>query len=481
MATPEQAREAAAAALLRWRDDPCLFAEEVLGIKLWRRQREILLAIANNDRVAVRSGHKCGKTTVAAIAALWWVCTRDRARVILTAPSYTQVDELLWSEVKRLYRNAKIKIGGTIGVKPDTGLEFKDGRQIIGFSTDKPERAAGFSSPNILIIIDEASGYSQKIFEALQGNLAGGAQIVLISNPTQTSGFYYDAFHKEGAGWHCVHMSSRECAMVARADLCLSPNERTGMAEEKWCDRMLAEYGEKDSRYQVRVLGNFPTQSEDAMISADIVDAAVPRWTPAPMVDGPLQFGVDTARFGNDYSSIVYSRGLWASKPLLLKGCDNVEVAGHVLQLVHQQRRFPGELVRVLIDTTNNGGVADILRSNADEALEIIDMEAAASSSEGSDFSRLRDEVWGGLRSWLKEGGAIPEDDKLRDDILAPKLGFDPKGKQKVEGKKEMRKRLGRSTDRADALALAVYRHPGAGLVDLVFSNKHRSPRTSWT
>ncbi len=487
--TKERKAEAARRALQRWGDDPVAFAEEVLGVKLWRKQKQILRAIAGHNRVAVRSGHKCGKTTTAAIAALWWICTRRRARVILTAPSYTQVDELLWGEVKRLYRSAKIKLGGKLGVKPETGLEFSDGRQIIGFSTDTPERAAGFSSPNILIIIDEASGFDPKIYEALLGNLAGGAHIVLISNPTQPSGFFFDAFHAASSAYVKIHMSSRECAECWPTDI---GEDGQGLATIAWCDQMLADYGEDDSRYQVRVCGDFPAQGSDCMIPASMVDAATARWQPTPPDDAPLRFGVDVARFGPDWSSIVWSRGLWASVPIRMKGNDNVAVAGRVLAEIQAQRRSPTERVVVCIDTSNNGGVADIIRAANDENIEVVDMVASASAPEPtadesgadklSDGSRLRDAVWICLRKALRTA-AIPPAETLRSDLLAPKYGYDERGKLKVESKKDMRKRLGRSTDDADALALAFYRSSDNSheVADLIFSRQHRTPQRTWT
>jgi len=54
----------------------------VLSVRPWSRQAEFLDAIAQHRRVAVRSGHKVGKSVGFAGAALWWVATRQRGRVI---------------------------------------------------------------------------------------------------------------------------------------------------------------------------------------------------------------------------------------------------------------------------------------------------------------------------------------------------------------------------------------------------------------
>lgn len=434
-----------------------MWAEDVLGVRLWSGQKRIVRAIASHARAAIRSGHKCGKSTAFAVVALWWWCVKRRARVIITAPSYRQVEGVIWKEIRRLYRGARYPLGGVLHRKPETGLQASDGREVIGFSTDEPERMAGFSGANLLFLVDEASGVATPIFEAIDGNRAGGAHVAMISNPTQTSGVFFDAFTSDRSGWHCEHISSVECARVAPGEL---GDEHTGLATVEWCEERLREWGKDDPRYQVRVLGNFPTHADDTMIGPGIVEAAMVRWTPAPPTDGPLQFGVDVARFGRDKTAITWARGAWASAPTLLHGNDNVQVAGKVLELVRQVRLGP-EPVRVCIDTTNNGGVADILRASGVDGLEIVDVQYAEKATIDG-FSRLRDQLWGGLRTWLKEVGAIPPDRALAADITAPRYGFDVRGRIKVEAKDDLKKRIGRSPDRADSLSLAVFQDGGS-------------------
>jgi phage terminase large subunit len=129
----------------KYRDDPVRFFLEVLGIEPWARQREVLEAIVHSSKVAVRSGHKVGKSLSAAGLALWWVCTRLRARVVMTSASYRQVKAILWRELRALHTNARIPTGGELHTDPDTGLLMPDGREIVGFSTDSPERMSGIS------------------------------------------------------------------------------------------------------------------------------------------------------------------------------------------------------------------------------------------------------------------------------------------------------------------------------------------------
>lgn len=471
--TKEDRRHLRGVALARWKHNPALFAEEVLKTKVWSRQNEILCAVAEHNRVAVRSGHRIGKSSAVSVLALWWCLTRHRARVVITAPSHRQVQGVLWKEITRLYREARFPIGGELHKVPDSGLQFPDGREIVGFATTEPERIAGFAGPNMLFIIDEASGVEDAIFEALQGNLAGGAHIVMIGNPTRTSGVFYEAFTSERSVWHAIHVSSQECALLAPSQI----GSGTGLATKEWCEERRHEWGEDDPRYQVRVLGNFPSQADNATIPAKLAEEAAKRWTEPP-TEGALQVGVDVARFGPDFSSIVWSRGKWASLPTRIKGLDNVEVAGRVLELIAQVRQ-PHEPVRVLIDASNNGGVADIIRHSDVEGLTVVDMVASESATRPG-YSRLRDEAWSYLRDWLRKGGSIPNDRKLISDLVAPTYSFDVKGRMKVESKLDMRKCIGRSTDDADALALAVYQPHAPSTYEQVFSDEYKGEGSSW-
>ena len=86
----------------RYADDPLGFCREILGVELWSRQIDIMLAVRDHDRVAVKSGRRVSKSHSIAILALWWYCTRDDARVILSSTTARQVDAILWRELAKI-------------------------------------------------------------------------------------------------------------------------------------------------------------------------------------------------------------------------------------------------------------------------------------------------------------------------------------------------------------------------------------------
>ena len=88
--------------ILKYRNNPVLFVEKVFGVQPDEWQSQFLAAIAdNNRRVSVRSGHGVGKSTAASWAMLWYLLTRYPVKVVVTAPTSSQLFDALFAEIKR--------------------------------------------------------------------------------------------------------------------------------------------------------------------------------------------------------------------------------------------------------------------------------------------------------------------------------------------------------------------------------------------
>ena len=190
------------------RHDPVAFLTRQLGEDPWKKQQEILVALRDHRLVTVRSCNASGKTYAAALAAIWWLMAHDEAIVITTAPSERQVKETLWREIRTIHNRNKNLIGGKITA---TRLELSNQRWAYGFSTNTAERFQGFHNENILIIVDEASGVREFIFDAILGSMTSkNARMLMIGNPTSLAGTFYDSFHKNRKQWKTIHISAFE-------------------------------------------------------------------------------------------------------------------------------------------------------------------------------------------------------------------------------------------------------------------------------
>ncbi len=126
--------------------------------------------------------------------------------------------------------------------------------------------------------------------------MAGGASILLISNPTQTSGTFYEAFTTKRHLWHTIHISSETTPNVTEGRTIIP-----GLATRAWVEEKKADWGEESPLFQVRVRGNFPDQAENSVIGLGLIEAARARYDNAPAaLSGRFDLGVDVARYGDD-------------------------------------------------------------------------------------------------------------------------------------------------------------------------------------
>lgn len=84
-----------------YRKNPVLFAQEVLLFEPDDWQKQALMDLAENLKVAIKSGQGVGKTGMEAVALLWFLCCYPYPRIVATAPTKQQLHDVLWSEVSK--------------------------------------------------------------------------------------------------------------------------------------------------------------------------------------------------------------------------------------------------------------------------------------------------------------------------------------------------------------------------------------------
>ena len=158
---------------------PLEFARDVLQVTLWSKQQEVLASLPDHRRVAVKSGNGLGKGFSAAVAVLWFLHCHDPAVVLSTAPTFRQVRHILWRQIRRLYRPARELLGGKM---LDTRWELAEDRYAMGLSAESADEFQGFHSPNVFIVVDEAEGVSDEIFEAIEAIMTTTAMRFLLDS-----------------------------------------------------------------------------------------------------------------------------------------------------------------------------------------------------------------------------------------------------------------------------------------------------------
>jgi phage terminase large subunit len=466
----------------KYRDDPVAFCREVLAEQPWSKQVEIMNAIRDHKRVAVKSGHKIGKSRVAAAVALWFYCSFPAARVVMSSTTSRQVDQILWRELRMMYarsgtcaacwraseiaeRRAPRPCPHSAIIDDDmhelarSGLKASDFREIVGFTAREAEAVAGISGANLLYLLDEASGIDDAIFEAIEGNRAGGARVVMFSNPTRTEGEFFEAFNGKAQFYKCLTVSSEE-----------TPNVREGrdvvpgLAGREWVEEKKLEWGEDSPLYRVRVKGEFVLNEDGKILSVHAISQAEARWSDAPEI-GRLHVGLDPSGPGlaGDESAFAVRRGAKVLRLYAFRGANEDALIAHLVGILKEHRRDRDPLPLVTIDREGPIGGAVFGRMRAYAELHPSEFEVAGVKASDramrahQNYDRVRDELWANLADWVRDGGAIPEDTKLAKELHAPQWVGQLSGRLKVTPKDEIRKILGRSPDRADAVALSVW------------------------
>jgi hypothetical protein len=427
--------------ILLWRNNPVRMIEDLFGIQPDKWQAEALQSLVVEDRVAIRSGHGVGKSALMAWAVLWWMLTHYPCKVACTAPTSHQLNDVLWGEIAKWVGLLPESWRNLINVKSDRVELVSNPMESFASARtarkEQPEAFQGFHSENMLFLADEASGIENIIFEVGSGSMStAGAKTLMAGNPTRTQGYFYDAFNKMRENWHCIQV---DCAT-------------SKMVSPEWIASMKKQYGEDSDVYRVRVKGDFPRGDDNTVIPLHMIEAAIGR--EVDPVEGKMIWGVDVARFGGDKSALAKRRKNTLVSPVKTwQGKDLMQTVGIIVR-EYEETPHADRPDMILVDSIGLGsGVVDRLREQGYPARGI---NVAESPSVDSDkYSRLRDELWWKAREWLESRDAVlPNQDELIGDLATPTFEILSSGKIKVESKTDIKKRLPRSPDVADAFCL---------------------------
>ena len=134
---------------------PVRWVQERLNQTVWSKQREILSAVRDHRRVAVRSGHGVGKSWTAALVACWWLDTHPpgEAFVVSTAPTFSQVRAILWRYIRKHHGAGQLagRVNQTEWLIDDELVGY--GRKPADTDTDGFQ---GIHARYVLVVLDEA-------------------------------------------------------------------------------------------------------------------------------------------------------------------------------------------------------------------------------------------------------------------------------------------------------------------------------------
>lgn len=478
-------------------ESPVLFSNKIMQVDTWRKQNEILEDIASKPgaRVSVKACHSSGKTFNAALLVIWWVSRFEDAIAVTTAPTWIQVEKLLWGDIHKVISGGRIAFPNSPN---KTEIYISPSNYALGISTNEAERFQGFHEGHVLIVLDEATGVKTPIWEGIEGIRAGGdVRVLAIGNPTIGSGPFYDSHTVERKYWINHTISAFETPNIINLfpqeiqddprllaektdeelmqpllhltrnpdapdefmalETCPNPeldnNVRPYLTTRKWVLEKWDVWGKKHNPlWDARVMGRFPKESKEALFPLSIVEPAIQRPTESLLrtLDDRVWVGIDVAGPGEDETVMYIVQGPNIRE---MHAFSEPDARGPCLAALRKWKPY-NPLCK--IDRLGLGHY--FVLHMRDNGYEVVGINAQDTEHVDTDMFKdrkaeyywsLRERCETGLLNGLEDEGTVTQLTSLKYELTSG-------GQVTIPSKKRMKAKWGvASPDRAEALMLA--------------------------
>lgn len=452
--------------------NPLLFWDHCLGSEHWSMQDQIIKSVFRNQRTTVKSCHGIGKSYTAARLGISFLNLHADSIVITTAPTFRQVENIIWREWRSAVAKAKIDLGKPHKIKHEISEKW----YALGVSADKDDNFQGYHAKDILVIVDEAAGVEPSILNAVEALLTSkNVRLLYIGNPTKASGNFYDAFSSPFFNKISVSVfdtpnfrangikNVNDLRKYTHEEMMDMPLIYEELVTPLWAWERLQEWGEENPAFQSRVCANFPVEGEDTLINLYMVEEALHKeWNKAELRAFYITrncIGIDVARFGSDTTVFTAAKANERGDIEILSiewhiGKDLMKTVGKAVALFNSMG-FDIKTDGFCIDDTGlGGGVTDRLNELGYNVMPVNFAES--SSKEG--YDKIKAELFWNLRQLFKTGKIKMIDrGRIVGEIPTIKYEYTSRGDLSIISKKKMKKEGFDSPDFADSLALACY------------------------
>jgi len=222
--------------------------------------------------------------------------------------------------------------------------------------------------------------------------------------------------------------------------------------DNPFCPEIIKEEAEemlqKDKeKYDHIYMGGFVNNISDRLFTYTDIDRAMNRHADR---SGAVVLGVDVARFGSDSSVHCVREGLQVH-PFDMREKQSTVQTTNWTSYKYNKVKADG----AIIDTIGIGaGVFDQMNS---QGFYCIDGNFGFMADNNDQYINKRAECYFRLSEAIERGLALPDDTELQEELLAISYLYTETGKIKLQSKDKIKEELGRSPDKADALALTFF------------------------
>jgi hypothetical protein len=425
------------------------WVREVLKEDIWSKQEEICQSVVDNRYTAVKACHGPGKSFIAARIGCWWINVHELgdAFLVTTAPSWPQVQAILWREIRRAWRKGRLPGRITLECQWYMG-EGRSDEELIAMGrkpADYNEQAfQGLHARYILIVIDEACGVPETLWTAVMTLMTNeNARVLAIGNPDDP-GSHFAQVCKPGSGWNVISINAFDTPNFTGEEV--SPALQENLVTPMWVEDRRRDWGEGSPLWQAKVLAEFPDISDEYLITPSMIQQAIDCDLPG-IEKG--RYGADVSRMGVDKTVVYRNRGGVIRYVDSWGMTDTMKTTGKFKLILDQHHRT--NRPNMVIDIIGLGsGVFDRLREMGYPCTPFTGAERAYRPDK---FKNRRAEVYWTFRSNLEDGNIDldPLDLELQEQLQNIKWWVDSSGRIQIESKEDMRDRGVKSPDRADA------------------------------
>lgn len=380
-------------------------------------------------QIAVASGHGIGKTALMAWIDLWFMSTNRDPRIVVTANTFNQLSSKTWAELSKWHNLMVHKHlftwTATKYYANENPAEWK--ADATPWSKNTSEGFAGTHAKAVLYLFDEASAIPSTIWEVSEGAMTTERCLwIVFGNPTRNTGRFRECFGKFRHRWITRSIDSRTARKTNKAKI------------QQWIE----DYGEDSDFVRVRVMGKFPRMASNQLIGEDDVDRCMLEYEAVGYEIYPVSICVDVARFGDDLTTVGAYQGKKTHELQSYSGKNVVQVASLAAECYrhHRDRLPPHVKIRIFVDDIGvGGGVTDILRT---WGLPVTAVNSGAAASQPDKFLNLRAEMWWRGAQAIKAGFELPEEPRLKDDLVNIEYFMTPNGQKiQLEAVKDLKER----------------------------------------
>jgi len=443
-------------------DNPEGWINDVLGETIWSKQREICQSVVDNRYTVVKACHGPGKSFIASRIGCWWLNVHKLgdAFLVTSAPSWPQVQAILWREIRRAHRIGNLPGRITLECQWHMG-EGRSSEELIGMGRkpqDYNEHAfQGLHARYILIILDESCGIPEPLWVAVMTLMTNeNARVLAIGNPDDP-GAHMAKICKPSSGWNVITIPAFDTPNFTGEEV--SDLMAENLVTPMWVEDRAKEWGEGSPLWMSKVMAEFPDVSDEYLFTPKMIETAKRTELPG-IIAG--RYGMDVARFGDNKTVVYRNRGGQIRLEDAWGMADTMETSGKAVLIMSRHHRVAP--VPMVIDVTGVGaGVFDRLR---EQGFDVIQFVAGARANRPDKFINRRAELFWQFRIDMENGDIDldPEDELLHNQLMSIKWGVNSTGKIYIESKEDMRDRGVPSPDHADA---AVYCTAGAYQFDV--------------